>query len=46
MSETVIPRVEDKPYIGICHECLSLKTFHTAQERDLWEKFHPHQEAW
>ena len=31
--------------IGICDECLSVKEFPSEKARDMWEKFHPHQEV-
>lgn len=45
MNEVVVPEVVDKPFIGICHFCLALKTFRTEQERALWERHHPHDEG-
>jgi hypothetical protein len=43
MTETTVAGL--KPFIGMCHECLTVKEFPTERERDLWEKFHPHQES-
>lgn len=31
-------------YLGMCDVCRSVKTFDSARSRDLWEKFHPHEE--
>lgn len=31
-------------FIGICDACCSVKVFNTDRERELWERFHPHQE--
>ena len=31
-------------FYGMCDECASVKSFTNERDRDLWEKFHPHQE--
>lgn len=32
-------------YIGMCDECYSVKSFDTQAQRDLWEKYHAHDEG-
>jgi hypothetical protein len=32
-------------FMGVCDECRQAKPFRTERERDLWEKFHAHEEA-
>lgn len=40
MSETLTAPTQ---YMGICYTCLAVKPFASKRERDLWEKFHPHE---
>jgi hypothetical protein len=31
-------------WLGFCDTCRAAKTFPTARERELWLKYHPHEE--
>lgn len=32
-------------FLGVCDECQSARWFTTEHERDLWLKFHPHDDG-
>lgn len=32
-------------YVAICDECRTVKTFGSERERELWEKFHTHDQG-
>ena len=31
-------------FLGVCDECRQAKSFSTERDRELWQKFHPHDE--
>lgn len=44
MSRESIAERTPAHYIGFCDECRQAKTFSSERERELWQKFHPHEE--